>query len=244
MKAEKILEIINKMEFFNAEERRFFDGLRDVDDKTLRAYPFHAQTLELLRREAEKEIRTDAAKAAGDAEKLKIAENIVKRFKAYTSASTSRPAEAADAYRDESGRVIIADCYGAARLNEQIAGMNVRAERHPLGYDAFEKALFACEMRTADALPLPTLSELTAEIKLEKAERRAKKSGGGFIVHDFGDDFPACDSEKLRELLILLTDEKRGIYPTATFAGEIGNIYIKSELGDAALCPIKKESKA
>ena len=242
MKAEKIIEIINKIEL-NAEDRRLFDGLRKLDEKTLRAYPLPLQTLELLRREADAEIRTATAKTAGDAEKLKIAENIVKRFKAYTTSGTSRPAEAADAYHDENGRTIIADSYSAARLNNDIAGLDVRTERHPQGYDVFEKVLFACEMRTADSLPLPTLSELTASIKLEKAERKANKSRCGWIVHDFGDGFPACDAEKLRELLILLTDEKRGIYPTATHAGELGNIYIKSELGDAALCPIKKASK-
>ena len=241
MKAEKIIEIISKIEL-NTEDRRFFNALRKLDDKTLRAYPLPLQTLELLRREAEKEIRADAAKAAGDGEKLKIAERIIKRLKVYYI-DRSGTAEAADAYHDENGRTIIADCFAAARLNNGIAGLNIRTERHPQGALVFENALNACEMRAADALPLPSISELTAFIKMQKAERKANGSGGTWQIYDFGDGFPSCDAEKLLELLILLTDKRRGIYPTATHAGERGNIYIKSELGDAVLCPVSKAAK-
>lgn len=230
MKAEKILEIINKIEL-SAEDRRYFENVKTSDAKELCKYPTALNVIELLRREAENEIRTATAKTAGDAEKLKIADKMKKEYQ-EVAYRFSKPSEAADPYRDESGRTVFGTSYIAVRLTRDVAGLDVRTERHPLGVD-FARFINDSK-RTADkSLPLPSVSDLTAEIKLDKVNKKP-------MVYDAGAEYPLIDAQKLRDMLVLLSDEKRGITPTANYKTALTFIYISSELGDGVICPLRR----
>lgn len=228
MKAEKILEIINKIEL-NAEDRRYFESVKTFDSKELRKYPTAMNVIELLRREAETEIRTATAKTAGDAEKLKIADKMKKEL---ASSQPYSPAEAAEPYRDESGRAVFGTAYTAVRLTRGIAGLDIRTERHPRGID-FARFINYSKTTSDKSLPLPSVSELTAEMKIDKANKKP-------MVYDAGAEYPLIDAQKLRDMLVLLSDEKRGIKPTANYKTELSNIYISSELGDGIICPRRR----
>ena len=85
MKPEKILELINKMDL-NAEEKRFIETLKKETDADLRGFNSPLVCIEKLRRMAVDEINKTEAKAAGDGERKKAAEQILKRFETLREA--------------------------------------------------------------------------------------------------------------------------------------------------------------
>ena len=97
------------------------------------------------------------------------------------------------------------------------------------------------ENRTAtrDEMPLPSISELKAYIKLKKTE-----SADAAKYYDPGDGFPAYNPKLMEEALILLTDEKAGIYPKARYRSELSAIYLYSGRGEGLVFPVRKKMQA
>ena len=234
MKAEKILSIISKLELSRDEQKKA-DFLKKQPDDELKYFFDPLVALELIRREAEKEIRTEAAKASGDGEYLKAANRTFKLLK-----KSRRNTDLEHIYRDEDGRTVIPCSFYAVRLNCDISGLDVAEHREPMAFN-FDNFLNETEQNyRAGFLDLPTLGDVRAFVKV----RKFSDKGQDKYTFDFGDGLPAVNAEYMLDVLTLLTDEKRGIFPVAYYRDETSIIYLESERGDAILCPIiKKESR-
>lgn len=94
----------------------------------------------------------------------------------------------------------------------------------------FEKLLKGAR-ENQEELKTPTISELKTHIEIEKV----KDKNNTKIYYDFGENKPMVDAKYLLDILTAFPDAK--IYAN----GVMGILYFKDELGEAILCPIRKQ---
>ncbi|MBR5286209.1 MAG: hypothetical protein IKU30_04860 [Clostridia bacterium] len=231
MKPERIIKLItDATNNLSKDEKNTLEKIRlNPSPELLTVYDL----IEKLRAEAEAELRTEKAKSAGAAEKLKTANKIINEF--------AQTREQKKAYKLDD-KIIIPSVFNAVRLYEGIAGMEIDETpklnapffNAPNYTEIFRKNIDAAQ----NEYKLPSISELRGYIKLCKAEKKKDKYGAYYM--EYGGI--AFDAQRLLDVLILLTDEKRGIYPTAK--NGTYQIYIVSDLGDAIVCLMRKKTAA
>lgn len=185
--------------------------------------------LEGMKAEAEAEIRRDAAKQSGNANRQKAAERVIK------NAISCNPTREAlhGAWNDKSGRQCFCDGFQAYRLREALPLPSIPEKETPLELERI------IAKNNGEALPLPTVPELKAHIKTEKARKKAIKDKTA-PAWDFGEGLPAVNANFLLTALELLP----GCTATASKqAPTLRAIYFESEAGDGILLPVKKAVK-
>lgn len=185
-----------------------------------------ADIIEALKEEAAAEIRREEAKNGGKLNRQKAAERVIKSAKNYQSA---RPCFHG-AWNDAAGRQCICDGFQAYRLREALPLEPIPEKENTLDLNRI------ITKNDGEPLDLPSLAELRAYIKTEKAELKAKKDKS-IVVYDFGEGLPAVNAEYLLTALELLP----GCTATASKLRPLLNcIYFESSDGDGVICPVRK----
>mgnify|MGYP003301979745 CR=1 FL=1 len=183
-----------------------------------------AEILDYLKTEAEAEIRRNAAKQSGNANRQKAAERVIKSAK-----STQREA-LHGSWIDSKGLQCICDGFQAYRLREALPLETIPEKETPL-----DLSRIIAENR-GDLLTLPPVPELKAHIKAEKARKKAQKDKTA-PAWDFGEELPQVNAEYLLNALELLPD---AIAIASRERPTLRAIYFKSEHGDGILLPVRK----
>ena len=174
----------------------------------------------------QKRLLKEEAKKSGKVKEKKAADNILKQLK--------NTARGAGAFTNKDGLQVIGGAFSAVRLKKPLPVENLPKNINPIDYDPiFKKG----EENEGDPLLLPSISELSAYIKAEKAAHKGEKNY--IIFWSFGELLPVVNAIYLLDILYLLPDSvcipsKRGILEA---------LYFKSNNGDAILCPIRKPQK-
>lgn len=183
-----------------------------------------AEILEYLKTEAEAEIRREAAKQSGSRDRQKAAERVIKNAKYHIHE------ELHGAWIDSKNMQCICDGFQAYRLREALPLETIPEKLQPIDLDRI------ITTNLGDVLNLPTVPELKAYIKTEKARKKAIKEKSA-PLWDFGEALPAVNAEYLLNALELLP----GAVATASKQRPtLRAIYLKSEYGDGALLPVRK----
>lgn len=188
--------------------------------------------LQNLIAEVEEEIRDECNKASGNGNVGKAAERILR------SASRDRRECFHKAYRGKKG-VLLCDSYRAVRFNLDTAPVLVE---HPERYDYPDIDRIIDGSKYNDVpVNVPSLGELRAFIKTEKARLKAKKEKGVRLKLNEGTETEIhLDAEFLLDMLEAL--------PCATVTASrqrtaISAIYFKAENGDGVLLPLRQPKK-
>lgn len=184
-----------------------------------------AEILNYLKTEAEAEIRHTAAKQSGNGNRQKAAERVIK------SAKNAACEALHGAWFDSKGLQCICDGFQAYRLREALPLETIPEKEKPLDLSR------VIAINSGAVLTLPTVPELKAHIKTEKARLKAQKDKNP-PTWDFGAELPRVNAEYLLNALELLPDA------TATASRErptLRAIYFESEHGDGILLPVRKE---
>lgn len=236
MKPEKMIALLGLADL-TADDKKYIDLLRNQTDAEIKKFPKNPLViLELLRREAVEEIKAAEAKATGDADRRAAVKRTEKLF-AYWVARRVKPVEIVKPYRDAAGRVVFGCEWYAVALKTDISGVDVAEQKHPQGIDFFRFIEDAGKEPGKEEMPLPSISELKAFIKLKNAESRKDKNR---FYYDPAPDLPAYNAESMLDILFLLTDEKAGIFPKASYKNIDAAIYLESERGAAMIMPVRK----
>lgn len=187
-----------------------------------------AEILEYLKTEAEEEIRHAAAKQSGNGNRQKAAERVIK------SAKAQQQREALwGAWEDKNGAQYICDGFRLVKLFEALPLEKIREGVQPI--DA-ARIIPADKNARGAVLELPTVGELKAYIKEEKALKKAVKDKSG-VLYDFGADLPAVNAQYLLDMLEVLPG------CTARAAAQrpaLNQIYFESGDGCGVLLPVKR----
>lgn len=186
------------------------------------------EILNELKADAEAEIRRNAAKASGNADRQKAAERILKAAKLTHGEMLWKA-------WDEGGKQSLCSGYHGAKLNDFLPlEMHGENDQHM----DLEKVFCGIRENCGEHLSLPDVATLRAHIKAEKAIKAAVKSkskGKKRVPYDFGSVL--VDAEYLLDILELLP-ESTAI--ASKRLPETGTIYFSSPLGEGALCPINR----
>ena len=144
---------------------------------------------------------------------------------------------------DEEGKQCVCDGYRGFRLNSPME-LTAAPELSADG-DRFNLAQIIAPLRkNALRLTLPTVAEVRAQIKTDRAEWAAKRRRKDEIFkarYDFGPGLPSVDANYLIDFLQLFPD---GEAFTSEQKPYITPIYFRSAGGEGILCPIRKPAEA
>lgn len=181
----------------------------------------------------QEDIKSQAAKSAGRADVKKLLEKVCK------SAEKTRPGSPLSKdVRDADGRQIVCDGYRLYRITEPV---ELAAEYDGAGADS-PAIRIANTIKTSDytrELPVPTAADLKiiiAEQKAKNKERKCKEPA----LYDFGDGLPAVNADYLLDVINLYGESVK----LTAGANNYTMIYIKGEIGDGLICPVKKPAAA
>ena len=168
------------------------------------------------------DIIADSCKSAGRGKNLSAAKRIIKSAKSIDNHPELHGAWMAD------GKQCYCDGYRAVRLVDPLPVENIPEHQQPLDIDRIYRGVLQNKGRQLD---LPSVGELKAHIKMEKA----KPDRDRVICWDFGD--VKVNASYLIDMLEILPD-------CVAYAGEskvsISGIYFESAAGDGILLPCKK----
>lgn len=178
------------------------------------------------------DIRAEEAKKCGCGNAQKIAEKVIKR---WTTLRTSAiyPNSVYGAWLNNDGKQIITDGFLVARLGKMLP---VTEATEDATFPTIDGLINAAQRKNTLPLPLPTISELKAHIKTQKAEHKGEK--GYKPLWDFGRNLPQVDAEYLADAIELLG----GIDVVAVCDEHCKNgaIYFSAWAGDGVLMPVRK----
>lgn len=188
-----------------------------------------AEILEYLRTEAEAEIRHAAAKQSGNGNRQKAAERVIK------SAKADNPREAFwGSWNDARGHQFICDGFRLIEFFEPLPLEKIREGVQPI--DA-ARVMPPDKNARGAVLELPTVAELKAYIKEEKALKKAVKDKSG-VLYDFGAELPAVNAQFLFDMLEALP----GCVARASSARPLLNaLYFECSDGCGILLPVRKK---
>lgn len=183
--------------------------------------------LENLLKKLKDELKSEAASAAGRLSAKKAADKILKQLAEY-----GKPCGA----YISGGRQIIGGAYSCVRLAEPLPVQEL-FEASAVNY---AEILSTASQNSGDVLTLPSLAELTASNKTQKALNKSVKK---FAPQwDFGAGLPLVNGEKLAEILTILGD---GATAHASKHNPLtAMIYFENARGDdAVLAPMRKPAR-
>lgn len=177
------------------------------------------------------DIAAESCKAAGRSGALNAAKRIIKsaksKSKTYTHGSWM-----------EGDKQCYCDGYRGVRLKEALPTDPVPETEITM---TLANVVNPARENAGAVLNLPTISELKAHIKIEKAMNKGKagKVGKGLngATWDFGEGLPMVDATFLLDMLELLPGCKA---VGSKVRPELGPIYFESDAGDGVLLPVRK----
>ena len=125
------------------------------------------------------------------------------------------------------------DGYRAVRLHNPLPTEEIPPEALPMDLSGI---INGAKENMGAELILPSIAELKAHIKIQKAVKKSNKDRNP-VTYDFGENLPAVNAEYLMDMLELLPECKAR---AAKHKPLIGLIYFEAEAGDGALCPVRK----
>lgn len=144
---------------------------------------------------------------------------------------------------DEEGKQCVCDGYRGFRLNSPME-LTAAPELSADGSRFNLTQTIAPIRKNTLRLTLPTVAEVRAQIKTDRAEWAAKRHGKGETFnakYDFGHGLPSVNANYLIDFLQLFPDGE-------AFASEqkpyITPIYFRSTDGEGILCPVRKAAEA
>lgn len=181
-----------------------------------------------LLKDLQDDLKNEAAKASGKLSAKKAAEKIFKQLKNINKLFGTYVSD---------GKQIIGGSCSCVRLSEPLPLQEYPAGETPLNY---VDILNSTSQNKGEALTLPSLAELTAHNKTQKALNKHIKKFSP--TYDFGEGLPAVDGEKLAEVLTILGSSTRA---TASLHSPLLKaIYFINESGDdGLLMPVRKDCK-
>lgn len=156
--------------------------------------------------------------------------------------NSHRPAEQGF-WIDEEGKQCVCDGYRGFRLNSPME-LTAAPELSADGSRFNLAQIIAPIRKNTLRLTLPTVAEVRAQIKTDRAEWAAKRRRKGETFkasYDFGPGLPSVDANYLIDFLQLFPD---GEAFTSEQKPYITPIYFRSADGEGILCPIRKATKA
>lgn len=144
---------------------------------------------------------------------------------------------------DEEGKQCVCDGYRGFRLNSPME-LTAAPELSADGSRFNLAQIIAPLRKNTLRLTLPTVAEVRAQIKTDRAEWDAKRRRRGETFkasYDFGPGLPSVDANYLIDFLQLFPD---GEAFTSEQKPYITPIYFRSADGEGILCPIRKATKA
>lgn len=226
MTSEKMLELLNEyISKMEKEERDLIEAVTKSGNFDIKAC-FPAAALAELKRGLLENIRIESAKSAGRLSALKAAKRIEK------SAQEWKREERKTCWIGADGRQYICSGYHMVALNSplDLETGNARPD--------VEKNLKMCENGEngyTKALELPSIAELKAHIKTEKANPEHNKKHP--VSFDFGLSLPMVNAQYLVDILECLPDCTCTINEQKGYASML---VFSSESGAGVLCPVRK----
>ena len=156
--------------------------------------------------------------------------------------NSHRPAEQGF-WIDEEGKQCVCDGYRGFRLNSPME-LTAAPELSADGSRFNLAQIIAPIRKNTLRLTLPTVAEVRAQIKTDRAEWAAKRRRKGETFkasYDFGPGLPSVDANYLIDFLQLFPD---GEAFTSEQKPYITPIYFRSADGEGILCPIRKATEA
>lgn len=156
--------------------------------------------------------------------------------------NSHRPAEQGF-WIDEEGKQCVCDGHRGFRLNSPIE-LTAVPELSADGSRFNLAQIIAPIRKNTLRLTLPTVAEVRAKIKTDRAEWAAKRHRKGETFkasYDFGPGLPSVDANYLIDFLQLFPD---GEAFTSEQKPYITPIYFRSADGEGVLCPIRKATEA
>lgn len=144
---------------------------------------------------------------------------------------------------DEEGKQCVCDGFRGFRLNSPME-LTAAPELSADGSRFNLAQVIAPLRKNALRLTLPTVAEVRAQIKTDRAEWAAKRHRKGETFkasYDFGPGLPSVDANYLIDFLQLFPD---GEAFTSEQKPYITPIYFRSADGEGILCPIRKPAEA
>jgi hypothetical protein len=204
--------------------------LRKIEADLLLGEPAAYIALQNLIDEVEEEIRDEANKEGGKSSVAKAAERVLK-------AAQGQPRECFHkAYRGKKG-ILLCDGYRALRFTSAPILLT-----HPDGYD-YPDIDYIIDGSKYNDVPVnvPSLGELRAFIKTEKARLKAKKQKGVRLVLAEGTE---AEIHVNAEFLLDMLEALPGATVTAAKQRTaISALYFKAENGDGVLLPLRPPKK-
>lgn len=188
-----------------------------------------AEILKYLKTEAETEIRHAAAKQSGNGNRQKAAERVIK------SAKADNLREALwGSWNDARGHQFVCDGVRLIEFFEPLPLEKIREGVQPI--DA-ARIMPPDKNARGAILELPSIAELKAYIKEEKALKKAVKDKSG-VLYDFGAELPTVNAQFLLDMFEALPGCVARASHTRTL---LSAIYFESADGCGVLLPVRKK---
>ena len=233
MKTEKMLERVHAIAATLPEEpRKEFDYYCKIPGGVPSWAGGLAAELALLMQDLQHDLNQEAARAGGKLDQLKAAQRVIKSAEKYYP---GKPALHGSWTAD--GMQCFCDGYSGFRLHDPLTLPAIREKLEPLNLAAVINP--ARDNQTP--LELPSVAELRALIKTEKARRK----GEGIkttrpITYDFGEGLPLLDAQRLIDALEVLpgcvarcSSHRPGVSP----------VYFESAAGDGIVLPVRRQDQ-
>ena len=227
MKNEKMLERCLELALhLNDEDRALFDRCRSYPEIDIPGLP---GLLSDLIRDLEADVASDTCKAAGRNNALSAAKRI---FKVAMSTGKSGLCGA----WEENGRQCLCDGYRGVRLVNHLPVDHIPEYATPINLSNIVDGVIK---NKGVEIELPSIGELKAHIKVEKANKKIRKDRDP-VVWDFGEDLMLLDAEYLLDMLEILPGCKAY---AASKGAALSPVYFESEAGDGVLLPRRRVSR-
>lgn len=215
-------------------EKAEMDLYHDCVANGFREIPGMAGKLAALTLDLRDDIADDEARKSGRGSAQVAAKRIIK------NAVAVQPREYLHGAWMENGKQCLCDGFHGVILDSAIPGLP--QAKTDSGRMALDHIVAPSRKNTGAKLPLPTVGELKAAIKVHDAEERARKKAKNRkpLTWDFGEGLPAVNGNYLLDMLELLP------VCTATAASynpTLSAIYFHAEgVGEGILLPVRKQS--
>lgn len=174
------------------------------------------------------DIAAEECRAAGKSSPLKAANRIIKNAKKCNSREYTH-----GSWMSLDGMQCYCDGYHGVRLHNPLPTEKIHTNEMPIDLG---RIVNSAKDNAGARLNLPSVAELKAHIKFQKAVKKANRNRDA-ITYEFGDNLPAVNAEYLLNMLELLPECKARAAKNSPL---LGTIYFEAEAGDGVLLPVRK----